>query len=457
LRPTATSDLIDVQTREVKMRAFSDESVYDTEMRKVFGQAWLLLAHESEIPKAGNFVVRDMGGDRVIVSRDSKGDIHVLLNVCPHRGMRVCMTEEGHAPAFQCMYHGWTFRHDGRFVGAPIPREQMQGDVLDKSELGLKPARVHLYGGLVFATWNMDGPSFDAWLGDYKFYTDALFLRTKSGIEMLGPPQKALIQANWKTAGEQFAGDGYHTLTLHRSLMELGRVGGTAESAESEKVAPGMYAVEISANGHGMRMIPPYKTLKSLIGKQPTGISVMEQLELLPPPGLTRQMVPQLKERLSDDQLWLLAQHPPSAGGMFPNVGFLWFYTQQLDGTIVPRMGIHTFVPRGPHQFEYWTWVFAEKDAPEELKQKMLEASVQSLGNTGMTEMDDAETWPHIQEAARGPVGRDRTIKYQALAGENRPADWPPSAGGHVYNGFSKDDNQWNWWLRWRELMDAPE
>jgi hypothetical protein len=274
---------------------------------------------------------------------------------------------------------------------------------------------------------------------------------------LLGPPQKAVINANWKTAGEQFAGDGFHTLTLHRSLMELGRIGGTGDVAMTEKVAPAMYAVEVSANGHGVRLIPPYKTLRSLIGKErPANLSVDEELIRLPPPGLTREMVPQLKTHLSDDQRWLLANHPPSAGGLFPNVGFLWFYTQQLDGSLGARMGLHTFLPRGPHQFEYWTWVFAEKDAPEALKQQMLEASVQSVGNTGMTEMDDAETWPHIQEAARGPVGREETIKYHALAGENRPPNWPSTAGGKVFNGFSKDDTQWNWWLHWKAMMDAP-
>src|SRR3546814_5528543 len=75
-----------------------------------------------------------------------------------------------YAQAHRCIYHGWAFRPDGSFIGAPIEKEQMHGNKRSKEELGLKKAQVHLYGGLIFATWNIDGPSFDAFLGDAKFY-----------------------------------------------------------------------------------------------------------------------------------------------------------------------------------------------------------------------------------------------------------------------------------------------
>ena len=56
-----------------------------------------------------------------------------------------------------------------------------------------------------------------------------------------------------------------------------------------------------------------------------------------------------------------------------------------------------------------------------------------------------------MSEAARGVIGRTETLKYQAILGEHRPADWPDKA--QVYEGFSKDDCQWNWWLAYHELM----
>src|SRR5690606_18646718 len=209
-------------------RVMNDKELYELEMERIFARTWLLLGHESEIPKAGDYIMRDMAEDNVIVTRDRENEIHVMLNVCPHRGMKVCTAEAGNAHAHRCIYHGWAFRSDGSFIGAPIEKEQMHGNVRSKDELGLKKARVHLYGGLIFATWSKD-LSFDDFLGDAKYYLDQLFCRTDAGLEMLGPPQRFMVPCNWKIAGEQSGSDGFHTLTLHRSLMEGGIMGGTAE------------------------------------------------------------------------------------------------------------------------------------------------------------------------------------------------------------------------------------
>ena len=131
---TTIDELINLQTREVSMRLLSDHEIYKLEMERIFAKTWLLLGHETEVPNSGDYVVRDMGEDQVIVSRDRKGDVHVLLNVCPHRGMRVCMAEVGNAQGHRCVYHGWAFRPDGSFMGAPIEREQMHGNIFAKED-----------------------------------------------------------------------------------------------------------------------------------------------------------------------------------------------------------------------------------------------------------------------------------------------------------------------------------
>jgi phenylpropionate dioxygenase-like ring-hydroxylating dioxygenase large terminal subunit len=179
---TRMHDLVKHQTQEVMLRVYDDADLHDLEMQRIFAKSWLLLGHESEIPNPGDFVARRMGQDPVILSRYTDGTIHVSLNVCPHRGMRVCLPEVGNTPIFRCVYHGWTFRTDGQFVGAPVPSEQMHGNVFDTSQLGLKKARVTLYAGLVFATWNTDGPTLEEFLGDMKFYLDTIFARSDQGI-----------------------------------------------------------------------------------------------------------------------------------------------------------------------------------------------------------------------------------------------------------------------------------
>jgi hypothetical protein len=365
--------------------------------------------------------------------------------------MRVCTTETGNAMVHRCIYHGWAFRPNGDFIGAPVEREQMHGNIYNKQQLGLRKARVQLYGGLVFATWNIEGPSFDEFLGDFKWYYDMLFCRTDGGMEVLGPPQRFVLPANWKAAGEQSASDGFHTLTLHRSLMEAGVMGSSGDSIYDN--APGMYGVDIgSPHGHSLRCIPAETTFTMFMGRSDiSSLGWEERLKMLPPPGITPEMIPEMVKRLTPAQMQLMAKAPPQVGGMFPNILILFIYAPRTDGGFSGVMSLHTYVPRGPDHIEFCNWLFAEKSAPEKMKRDMLENGVRQAGTSGTIEQDDSDTWPVITKNARGAMGRQQTLKYQALTGENKPADWP--GGGIVYDGFTKDDTQWNWWLYWHELM----
>jgi nitrite reductase/ring-hydroxylating ferredoxin subunit len=446
-------ELVNLHTREVSLRVLADPEIHRLEMDQIFAKTWLLLGHETEIPKSGDFVVRAMGQDQVIVARDAKGQVHVSLNVCPHRGMRVCTAEAGNSQVHRCIYHGWAFRPNGDFIGAPIEKEQMHGDVFGKPQLGLRKARVHLYGGLIFATWNEDGPSFDEFLGDMKFYYDMLFCRTDGGLEVLGPPQRFVIPANWKTASEQAAADGFHTLTLHRSLMELGTLGSSGDTPDDN--APGMYAVDVgSAMGHALRCIPGETTFSMFMGRSDIkDLSTDQRLELIPPPGVTQGMVPELKRRFSAEQLRMFSHASPQVGGMFPNVLIAFIHSPLSDGRMGAALTLHTYVPRGPDHLEFINWIFAEKDTPEDIKREMLAVAIRQTGTSGAIEQDDADMWPHQSVNARGSIGRQETMKYQALLGENKPADWPGPA--LVYSGFTKDDTQWNWWQSWLRHMTA--
>ena len=447
---TPFAELVDVEAREVSMRVLHDPEIFEIELDRLFGRAWVCVAHASEVPEAGNFVTRTIGADSVIVGRQSDGRILVMLNVCTHRGMQVCRADAGTTRRFRCPYHGWVFGQDGHLVGAPFENE-MYSDGLEKEVRGLQQARVETFGGLVFANWSPTAPAFLEYLGDSKYYFEMMLDRTDDGLEVVGAPQRFIIPANWKTAAEQFAGDGYHAVTLHQSLQQLGSAKAIANTASTDvRRTVNQIGVDVSTpEGHGFRCFDKRFAFPHVLTDDLLSRPAIDRLRLLPPAGLTPEMVSQMERHLDAGQLEVLAAVPPSVGEFFPSSVFMSVYGRTAEG--VGALALHTFNPVSADAFEMWHWTFVEKGAPEEFKRKTRVSTNFALGMSGVIEQDDAESWPAMQRSARGLMGRRHTLKYNSLLGVNKPEWWP--GGGFVYAGYTKDDNQWNWWLRYREFM----
>jgi nitrite reductase/ring-hydroxylating ferredoxin subunit len=193
--------LVDMSTGQVSREIFVSEDIYQEELERVFTRAWLFVGHESQIPKPGDYFVSSMGEESVLLCRDREEKVHVFLNSCRHRGMKVCRYDEGNTPVFTCPYHGWSYAADGRLVGVPYFKEAYHGK-LDKLRWGLiEVAQLCTYKGIIWATWDSSAPPFLEYLGDFKLYLD-LSLDAwdggEGGTEVLGGIQKWLIPSNWK-------------------------------------------------------------------------------------------------------------------------------------------------------------------------------------------------------------------------------------------------------------------
>jgi len=467
---TRLLDLIDYDKHEVALRVLSDPEIYRLELDRLFARTWIPVAHESEIPKVGDYVLRRVGEDPVIVVRQDSGGIEVLLNVCPHRGMQVCRSDSGNAPRFKCPYHAWVFRRDGRFQGAPFEKD-MYGDALDPEYLSLERARVELLGGMIFANFDPEAPGLDEHFGDFKWYLDLILCRTRGGYEVVGPPQRALIRSNWKGPAEQGSVDGYHGIGLHRSFTDLG-----LSPRGTTPATAGLLSVDISANGGGIRCMPTLpQFLDALEDGRPFEVTVDQAEQLLadnPPVGMTTDMVPELRECLTDEQVRVLAAYYPSAGQAFPTFELLHINgpvlrdpsrsaigdregTTMWAGEVASTLVLHTWGPRGVDAFEIWTWVLAERDATPEMKEAARKVAVQTFGSSGTIEMDDGEAWPSQTAAARGARGRRVTFKYHAFRDHTPPPGWP--GPGQVHTGPTGDDGQWQWWQRYFRFLSGEE
>ena len=87
---SAYDTLVDIERGIISREIFVDATIFRDELERVFGRAWLFVGHESQVPNPGDFFVSRMGTESVILTRDRERRVHVFLNTCRHRGMKVC-------------------------------------------------------------------------------------------------------------------------------------------------------------------------------------------------------------------------------------------------------------------------------------------------------------------------------------------------------------------------------
>ena len=205
----------------VHRRVYTDPEIFDTEMKRIYGQAWLFVAHESQLAQPGQYVTAHIGDRPMIVARHSDGDIYVFANRCTHRGMKVCSARRGAKKRFVCPYHGWSFATDGSLIG--IPHGRGYNGKIDPKDPALsldRAARVESYRGFVFASRAADGPSLVEYLGPMTRALDNMVDRAPGGdIEMAGGGFRQRYKGNWKLHMEN-ANDLMHASIVHASSVD---------------------------------------------------------------------------------------------------------------------------------------------------------------------------------------------------------------------------------------------
>ena len=221
-----------VQADRVHRAVYTDPAIFELEMDRLFGRAWLLVGHESQIPNHGDFFTTRMGREPVIVTRHGDGAVHILVNRCAHRGARVCDAARGTARLLTCPYHGWSYATDGSLTSVPFPGGY---EGLPVPGLGRVP-RVGAYRGFLFGSLAAQGPSLEEFLGPVRASFDDFVERAPAGeVEVAGGVLKHLYRGNWKLVWENL-NDGVHPAFVHASSIWAAReqppvAGGYAEIA----------------------------------------------------------------------------------------------------------------------------------------------------------------------------------------------------------------------------------
>ena len=209
--------------------AYTSPDFHELEQQQVFGKSWVPVCVADEIPNPGDYLVVEVGGRSIIVTRNKQGELRALHNVCRHRGARLCEGSGNAKRAFSCPYHAWAYDHDGNCLGTPLFEGEVEipeaaraafdmTDVkgFDKADMSLHPARVAQWNFLVFVCLDPDTPELEHELGDL---TERL-AGYRLGEYRLQRRVEYDIAADWKLIGENFM-EYYHLPWVHPALVKV--------------------------------------------------------------------------------------------------------------------------------------------------------------------------------------------------------------------------------------------
>ena len=245
--PTATSTAREILSRALENRPeegvvrvnreiFTDEEIFDLEMKHIFEGNWIFLAHESQIPEVGDYFTTNIGRQPVVITRGKDGELNCLINACSHRGAMLCRKKVDNRTTITCPFHGWTFSNDGTLLKVKDEKDggYPENFNTDGSHNMRRVPKFESYRGFLFGSLNADVVPLDEHLGDARVIMDMLIDQSPDGLEVLKGTSTYTYDGNWKLQAENGA-DGYHVSSTHWNYAATTSRRSTGESKNETK------------------------------------------------------------------------------------------------------------------------------------------------------------------------------------------------------------------------------
>ncbi|MFG1394946.1 aromatic ring-hydroxylating oxygenase subunit alpha [Xanthobacter agilis] len=354
-------------------RLYTDAALFEEELEKIFTKTWVWVAHASEIAEPGDFKTAKVGREPVIVTRDRKKNVHVLVNRCRHRAATVCEVAKGKSNSFVCPYHGWAYALDGSLRG--VPYEESYAGKLERGALGLRALRTEEYNGLIFATFDDTIEPLVDFLGPARKWID-LFMKQSAGYPMMTQGEhRFTFPGNWKIQLENTT-DAYHFPLVHRTFLNL-------TDGETEDMFDLMNKggwVEDLGHGHSVMIMMPEL------------VDLEDGLDA-PFPEKFSALAEELRSEGHDEaKIRRIVRAVGGAGfnlNLFPNLGCSAAFFRVLQ-------------PLSVDQTEVRHVALGMKGGPVAANVARLRIHEFFQGPMGFGSPDDAEVWDRVQQGAQG-------------------------------------------------------
>ncbi len=422
-----------VRDTEAHKDLYIDQELFELEMTQLFANTWVYVGHASQVPKNGDFTTTTVGTQPVVMVRHSDGNIKVLHNRCPHKGVKVAGEACGNTGKFfRCPYHAWTFKTDGKLLSVPLKKgyENTGFDSCEASQGMAAVEAVKVYRDFVFCRLNPVGISFEEYFGESLSTIDNMVDRSPEGkLEVAGGVMRYMHNCNWKMLVDNQT-DTCHPMVTHESSAGTAvkvweqAPPGTAKPMAVELFAPFMnpyeffenMGIQVWDNGHGH-----------------TGVSDSIHADYSAAPGYHEQMI----ATYGEDRTAAILGDVRHNTVYFPNI--------MIKG---PVQTLRLFKPMAANKTLVESWTFRLVGAPDMLLERTLMYNRLVNAPTSVVGHDDLEMYERAQEG----------LQSMGLDWINVARLFDPSEIGQA-NAATNGTNEWqmrNQYRAWAKFMAAP-
>jgi phenylpropionate dioxygenase-like ring-hydroxylating dioxygenase large terminal subunit len=405
-----------IEPARVHGSLYTDPEIWAAELEHIWYRTWLFVGHTSEVPEPGDFVLKPMGPQQVIMVRGRDGQVRLLLNRCPHRANQVCDAATGNTTTFRCPYHGWTFSNTGQLLGYPFSAGY--GGRERKADLGLaEVARVDEVHGFVFGSFAAGGPSLAEHLGRAVEVFDRVVRLSPTGeVALTAGWLQHRVRANWKMLVENET-DGYHPSFVHASIF------GVADSGIGDLYTERSIAVSRDlGNGHTEDDLrPEFRRLDQPLGWFGTS------------PERVPGYIAQMHDAYGESARQILVDGSPHVM-VFPNLFLAEIQVFVIQPVSVDETIQHVTALQFP--------------GCDDLNRRMLQQTIGSVGPAGFLLADDSEMYERNQRGVHACAPEWLVIE-RGLHRERLDAD------GMTIADITDELPQRAIWRHYRSLMES--
>ena len=356
---------IEGQVFRVHRSAMTSPDVLKLERQRIFDRCWLYVGHESEVPNAGDYRRRKVGGRPLFFVRASDSNVRVFYNTCRHRGAMVCRQDQGNGEIFQCFYHAWTFNSRGELIG--VPDEEGYAEGFNKADLSLlSPPNVDSYRGFIFICYDPHAMDLRSYLAGATEFIDLVADQSEAGMRVIRGSNRYSIQANWKLLVEN-SFDNYHVGPTHKTYIDYQTSLGVKILPQSERWSEA-YSL---GNGHAVMEFAATAGRPTARWSPLFGENTKEEI------AAVRE---RLVQRYGEERTKRMADHSRNLL-IYPNL-FI------ID---VAGLTLRTFYPVSQGEIEIQAWEMVPGEDDEQLLRRRLDSFLTFLGPGGFATPDDSE------------------------------------------------------------------